>query len=410
LSSIKILLINPWIVDFKAYDERMRPLALYRFLERAPKNAEIRLIDCLDARAKLKLHNTADFESVEIEKPGCFQEIPRRYKRYGISLTRFREQAKAFGKPDIVGITTLMTYWYPGVRLATALLREMFGDIPIVAGGVYASLMPAHLSGLPEGIRPYASGDFAGFGGLSRPLSAAESRNVLPVRLRTGCPFHCTYCAASALDDSNSADPDWEKARLDHFVFTGGRDIVFYDDAFLHDFHSIAGPYLEYIVRKDYPVRLHFPNGLHARFLDAQAARLLVDAGAKSVRLGYERHRAEPKADESDLIRAVASLTGAGMAARDIGGYLLLGLGDVEETEAGVDFLHSLGIRVFLNQFSPVPGSDLFTVWANRYPELMTEPLLHNDTSFVFTHGGLEWERVQAVKNRTKAANAKLRR
>ena len=85
---MRILLVNPWITDFKAYDEWMRPLPLYRFLETLCRENEVALIDCLSAVKKTKGYGTADFQSEQIGKPGVFRTIPRRFKRYGMSIRR----------------------------------------------------------------------------------------------------------------------------------------------------------------------------------------------------------------------------------------------------------------------------------------------------------------------------------
>ena len=76
---MRILLVNPWITDFKAYDEWMRPLPLYRFMETHSLTHDVALIDCLSAVKKPKRYGTADFESEEIENPEVFRTIPRRF-------------------------------------------------------------------------------------------------------------------------------------------------------------------------------------------------------------------------------------------------------------------------------------------------------------------------------------------
>jgi hypothetical protein len=47
-------------------------------------------------------------------------------------------------RPDIILITTMMTYWYPGAFDAIATLKKVFPGVPIVLGGLYATLCPEH--------------------------------------------------------------------------------------------------------------------------------------------------------------------------------------------------------------------------------------------------------------------------
>jgi hypothetical protein len=94
MASKNLLLVNPWVQDFKCYDEWMEPLGLIwisALLE--PFGVQSSLIDCLDRFAltgdirpgKSKQFSTGDFAITELEKPAIYREIPRKYKQYGIS-------------------------------------------------------------------------------------------------------------------------------------------------------------------------------------------------------------------------------------------------------------------------------------------------------------------------------------
>ena len=47
-------------------------------------------------------------------------------------------------EPQAVLVTSLMTYWYPGVQEAVSLVKEVFPKTPLVLGGLYAGLLPDH--------------------------------------------------------------------------------------------------------------------------------------------------------------------------------------------------------------------------------------------------------------------------
>lgn len=408
---MRILLVNPWIVDFKAYDEWMRPLSLYRLLEALSGSHEVGLIDTLSAVKREKRYTTADFESEVIEKPEIFSSIPRRFKRYGMSLEMFRARLRDFGRPDIVGVTSLMTFWQPAYRLAVEEIRAMWGDVPVVLGGLYASLMPGHAASIP-GVRLFDGDNFPAPAGSGRAfLTAAAMRQVLPLRLQEGCPFHCGYCASGHIHGRGvrRAPLDEALARLEAFAASGGRDVVFYDDALLYEFEGSFGPFLARVLERKYPVRMHLPNGIHARYVTARVAELMYRAGVRTVRLGYEKPGAAEKVTGGELARAVGELRAAGFGGRDIGVYLLGGLEpDLAGIREGADFIHSLGAWVFFNQYSPVPGSALFGRKAAEFPELLAEPLLHNDATYMFTHGGFDWEEVRHLKEAIQGLNRSL--
>ncbi len=77
--------------------------------------------------------------------PQPLQGLPRRYGRYGLSLAQVHEAlARLPQKPAAVLVTSLMTYWYPGVQAAIAVVREHYPAVPVILGGIYATLMPEH--------------------------------------------------------------------------------------------------------------------------------------------------------------------------------------------------------------------------------------------------------------------------
>jgi radical SAM superfamily enzyme YgiQ (UPF0313 family) len=84
---------------------------------------------------------------------------------------------------------------------------------------------------------------------------------------------------------------------------------------------------------------------------------------------------------------------------------LLLGFPrqNLEDLRKDVEFLNSLGARVSLAEFSPVPGTKLF----EEYPPEFEEPLLHNNSIFGFFQQGKIrdfWE----IKNFVRELNKKL--
>lgn len=70
--------------------------------------------------------------------------MSRNYSRYGIREEWFRDDLLSISKPDLVLITSLMTYWHPGVQETISIIKETFPDTPVILGGVYASLCEDH--------------------------------------------------------------------------------------------------------------------------------------------------------------------------------------------------------------------------------------------------------------------------
>lgn len=76
-------------------------------------------------------------------------------------------------KPDLIGITLGMTYWYPGVFKIIEITKKFFQDVPIILGGIYATLCYEHA-------KRYSGADimFKGEGELEALRLIAELTNM----------------------------------------------------------------------------------------------------------------------------------------------------------------------------------------------------------------------------------------
>ena len=145
-SGPSLLLINPWIYDFAAYDFFARPLGLLYLagLLRA-RGYAVHFLDCLGApHARTGPFGTGRYPKEIMPPPAALKGITRRYGRYGISEAAFRERLARVPTPAAILVTSLMTYWHPGVAAAIGLARERFPEAPVILGGIYATLCPEH--------------------------------------------------------------------------------------------------------------------------------------------------------------------------------------------------------------------------------------------------------------------------
>ena len=85
----RIVLINPWIHDFAAFNLWSRPLGLLQVAERLSRlDIELCFIDCVDSFDP-KLLGCGKYRSEVIAKPDILGSVTRYYKRYGISTEEF---------------------------------------------------------------------------------------------------------------------------------------------------------------------------------------------------------------------------------------------------------------------------------------------------------------------------------
>ncbi len=411
-----ILLVNPWIHDFAAYDLWARPMGLLLLASRLRRSGwEPHFLDCVDPdhpeMPRTKVHRFSDgrFAKTRIEKPAALQGFQRVYSRYGVAPEIIRKDLKAVPRPRAILITSLMTYWYPGVRETLELIREVFPDVPVLLGGIYASLLPEHARKICQVdeviVGPGEAGLFrslqqqTGIGLLrqseesslefSPALHLMRRVRFLPMLTSRGCPFHCSYCASGRIMAGFvQRKPAEVIAEIESAVAHYGiSDIALYDDAFLVNATEHALPILEAAADRFPGMRWHSPNGLHAAAITLRVAREMKRAGFETIRLGLESSsdgfhaRTGAKTNVGAFTCAVRNLTDAGFSRAQIGVYLLVGIpGQTrEQIEQDVEFVLQNGALPKLAEYSPIPGTAMWaeSLEAAKYP-IHAEPLFQN--------------------------------
>jgi radical SAM superfamily enzyme YgiQ (UPF0313 family) len=399
---MNILAINPWIVDFAAYDFWLKPYGFLVILTYVKnKGVSVEYIDCLEKKITWGTFGRGKYYSEIIEKPACFKNIPRFFKRYGILPQDF-ENMIISKKADYILITSSMTYWYPAINELIMILRKYFHS-PIILGGTYATLCFRHAK---ENIKCdfiFENKNLKDFFELLKiSFNFNEFYSTLPeyenfysrmdyVVLRTswGCPFSCSYCAIKRLFPYDFFRIPQEK--VINFILKyyqkGIKDFVLYDDAFLYQKEYAKG-LLKNIIKLNLKIRFHTPNALHIKFLDEEIAYLLKKSGFVNPHFGLEtldpilQKKWGDKVNKEDLLRGINFLKKGGFQDGEFSIYLLLGYPNqnLEELKEDVDFLHSQGAKVSLAEFSPVPQTEIF----KEYKDILKEPLLHNNSIFAF--------------------------
>lgn len=420
-----IILINPWITDFAAYDLWSKPLGLLTlagFLR--TRGYDVRFLDCLDIHHPgmkrgmgfqepvRRQFGTGKFWRKEVEKPPQLAHVKRPYSRYGIASELFVEELQKVEKPAAILVTSLMTYWYPGVQEAILLARRVHPGVPVILGGIYARLCRTHAvrhSGAdvvldeigfesPEGVL-----DLLDRVGVPRPGEALPGEHppypafdllrkadYVCVAASSGCPFRCRYCAGPFLN------PRFTQRRagdvLDEILYwktrLGIRDVAFYDDALLVNAGAHMNVVLEKLVEMDAGLRLHAPNALHIREITVTTARLLRDAGFRTIRLGLEttdtalRGKIDEKVKAGEFEKAVGALRGAGFSRRDIGVYVLMGLPGqpVDSVKRTLEEVDRAGAVPYLAEYSPIPHTAMWDAACRASGLDLSEPLYQNNT------------------------------
>lgn len=435
-----LLLVNPWIHDFAAYDFWAKPMGLLQLaaILRA-HDVDVSYIDCLDrfhpaskTGDRQKRVGRGAYLKTRIPRPAGLKDVPRYFSRYGIPLEWFREDLSNTPKPDAVMVTSLMTYWYPGVQETIQQTREMFPDTPILLGGIYASLCGEHakqhsgadlvLTGPGEGrvldlvTEVTGAALTCGFDPQdldTYPYPAFELQHwipYVPILTSRGCPFACTYCASRYLNPRRmrrSPEGVLEEIQYWHRVH-GVVDFAFYDDALLVNAENHIVPILEGIVAAGLHARFHTPNALHVREVTPLMAGLMHASGFESIRLGVEtaafeeRGHLDKKISRGEFLKCIRILKEAGFKKKQIGAYILVGLpgqstSDVADT---IQTVKSAGALPIMAYYTPIPHTALWkeALASSRY-DLALDPIFTNNAVLPCQKEPFSWEMLKRLKN-----------
>ncbi len=413
-SSPHILLLNPWITDFTAYNLWIKPIGLLSIGGLVRENGfRVTLVDCLDSPIKTKRYGDGKFLKTKIEKPLPLKSIPRNYSQYGIPEEILLKRLSFLEEPDLICITSGMTYWYPGVFKLIEITKKFFKDVPISLGGIYATLCYEHakrhsgadivVKGASEWEALELISELTQFrSGIQHPGS---STNDLPypafdlypqldyvcIATSRGCPLRCTYCASPFLTKGFfKRDPLKVVEEIEYWINRYHiNNIAFYDDALLIDPSRHFIPIMKGIIKKSIHCNFHTPNAIHIKEVDEEVADLLFRGGFKTIRLGFETSNEGTqletggKVDNQKFRQAIKSLKRAGYSGKEIGVYVMVGLPGqrVGEVEGSIAFVKEAGAKPMLVEYSPIPHTLLFEKAKRMSPfDLENEPLFHNNS------------------------------
>ncbi len=443
---MKALLINPWVYDFKCHDFWIRPYGLLKISAMLKKNGfKVDLIDCMDrfdpeAPAEFKkkgLYDDGEFQSVELAKPDVYLKVPRKYKRYGISVELFLKKLDRIERPNVIIVTSAMTYMYEGVILAIRYLKEKFPFVPVILGGIYATLSREHATAK-------SGASFVWAGSINnewiRALNKMTGSSVkeldengmlkfypdyshykeLPhaaIKFTEGCPFSCSYCAIKQFAEKFSCrTPENIFEELEILNSSGVKTLAFYDDALLYKKDFVKNV-LKEIIKRGYKFNFMTPNGLHAAYIDDETAELMFASGFHNIRVSLETSDAAVqkltggKVDSISFKSAVKSLKKAGYSGRDIGTYILAGLPgtNTAAVKRDIEFVKEHGVQVKIANYSPIPGTREFMKLKGDFQSLLrAEPLKQNEFYFLCINSDYTYDENEKIKRQLAEYNNSL--
>jgi radical SAM superfamily enzyme YgiQ (UPF0313 family) len=240
-----------------------------------------------------------------------------------------------------------------------------------------------------------------------------ETLEYVTLRTSRGCPFKCSYCGWYLLNSSfEHQEPSIVVDEIEYFnKELGVKNFSFYDDALLYNAEEHFLKIMEGIIKRRIRALFHTPNGLHNRFLTEKLATLLRTSGFVNPRLALETSSPVRQADTAkttnrEFLKALSYLREAGYGSGDIGVYILIGLPGhaVSEVEASIRFASANGVRIFLEEYSPIPGTKDY-IRAGLAEN--SDPLIHNNSAFLY-YNGRRSDEAQRLKDLVHRLNSEL--
>lgn len=429
---MKALCINPPVYDFAAYDLWMKPLGFLTFIDLLVKNNfEIFYFDFMDRNhpfydgfKKKEKYGCGKFCYQIVEKPEIYKDVPRRYKRYGLPVEIFEKFLNSIPSPDFIFITSGMTYWFLGVKEVINFIKRKFPSIPVITGGIYATLCSSHAKKIGSDI-VFEGKDLKKFVrifsekfsiGLSFPeklypfWDVYKKLSYLCVKTSFGCPFSCYYCAIKKLEPqitqfSKKDVVEYVMKNLEKFNVN---DIAFYDDALLFNFDTHLLPILKELKREVKNLRFHTPNGMHPRYITEEVAYIFKEMNFKTIRLSVETISPEREKESGYKVNfiqfenSMKFLVEAGFTDKEIGVYILAGLPgqSYKEVVETIKILKNYPCKIKIAEYSPIPGTIDFEISKKLYPQLpLDNPLFQNNTVFPLWQFPNKWEKIDELKS-----------
>lgn len=433
----RVLAVNPYIYDFAAYNFWSSPLGLLYISSILRQNGLlVEVIDCLTVNeGKRKPDGRGPFIKEKVPKPEPLRNVPKPFRRYGMSPGEFERILAGREEPDLVLITSIMTYWYTGAAEVSRMVRRTFPRTKIVVGGIYPTLCYNEaVSNFPEADLIVPSTDIGLFyrfieERLGYPLSFKPLFNDLdvlpypahdllpsipfvPLLTSLGCAFRCTYCATSYMwGKIVRRSPSSVLNEIIHWHDMGVDRFVMYDDSFLYASESFAKSLLKQIASLPFRVRIYNPNAVNAAFIDNDVAELFFRAGFREVRIGLEsvdplvQSSTGGKVTGAIFERAVRCLKEAGYGRGQVMAYILAGLPrqSWRDVRKAIDYVKSLGVTPYIAEYTPIPHTPMFDQFKDdaRFP-VAADAVYQNNALFPYAWEGFTEEDLNRLKRYTK--------
>jgi GT2 family glycosyltransferase len=297
---------------------------------------------------------------------------------YGKTLDQLSEYIKDLKDIDEVLITTTITFHHPNffMKMLVERIREVYGDIKITIGGLYASLCADEVKklGVEVHVGPYYSADSL------RPLSEiTEEKESVIMRVVKGCPRTCSYCVVPGLEGRNLTHYQKEHI-INHFqeyFSLGYTNYKFWDSNILFGKENLF-MLLDYLNDYGYnsSVSIDFSYGLEFALIDEEFIQKLKRVNLRNSLFvplessEYEMYKDKfhrPSTHLGFITKAVQKLQEAEF--KHMCFYVMAGLPyqTLDQVLKTLIFGWRLNLFPAIMLYTPIPGTEDYTTYLDFY-------------------------------------------
>lgn len=187
--------------------------------------------------------------------------------------------------PDRIAITSLFTYAWEPVHDAIKYYHGLFPDAKIEVGGIYASIMPDNIRSefsfveVHEGLHEEAEHYPPSYDILADVEKWKDWDSSIIFTSR-GCIRSCPFCIVPKIEGNIRPIP----TNVWNYIYPRHKKIVLWDNNFL------ASPDWKIAIKalQETGLKIDFNQGLDARLIDEDKARMLADLRMPMLRMAYD--------------------------------------------------------------------------------------------------------------------------
>lgn len=253
---------------------------------------------------------------------------------FGLGYDEFREELKNIKKPDLVMVTSSMTYHWIPVHKIIKICKEQFPEVPLVLGGIYATLCSEHAA--KSGADQIFCRNITEADDCPADFSVLDySPEYATIKTTRGCPNRCSYCAVHILEGNGFyfRNPEstfqeivakHEKYKIKHFIFWESNLLINANEHF--------EVILDKIIKRGLDIELVAPEGLQINLVTQKLADKMKMAGFIEIHLPLEsteksmEKRFHRQLGAENLRSAINKFENAGFDRNQILIFILIGL------------------------------------------------------------------------------------